>query len=163
MLGHDNTSRLIRPGPIRQPVRPSKGQSGVLQTIDHSVARSMTAQPPESLFSTFWVAAIRWGVLLLCKGEIGIFYSPSRQGEYSPDLAPSNYWLLARPQKNAPGKRFGSKEKVKSETEAYFEAKDKSFYKKGINQEEGYVEFCLNVIVLLVNHNVIIIIFFLIN
>ena len=40
------TSRLIGSGPIRPPVGPSKGQSGVLQAIDHSVAGSMTAQPP---------------------------------------------------------------------------------------------------------------------
>ena len=40
------TSRLIESGSIRPPVRPSKGQSGVLQVIDHSVAGSMTAQPP---------------------------------------------------------------------------------------------------------------------
>ena len=40
------TSRLIRLDPIQLPVRPSKGQSGVLQAIDHSVAKSMTAQPP---------------------------------------------------------------------------------------------------------------------
>ena len=134
MLGHDKTGRLIRPGPIRQPVRPSKGQSGVLQTIDHSVAGSITAQPPESHLSTLWVAANRWpyqvGCLTPRRGAVGIFYSPSRQGEYSPYLAPSNYWLFARPQKNAPRKKFGSNEKVKSETEAYFEAKDKSFYKK---------------------------------
>ena len=68
----------------------------------------------------------------------------------TPDLAPSNYWLFARPQKNAPGKRFGSHEKVISETEAYFEAKDKSFYKKDTTQEEGYIEFCLQFVVLLV-------------
>ena len=30
------------------------------------------------------------------------------------------------------GKRFGSNEEVILETEAYFEAKDRSFYKKGI-------------------------------
>ena len=40
------TNRLIGSGPIRPPVRPSKDQSGVLQAIDHSVAGSMTAQPP---------------------------------------------------------------------------------------------------------------------
>ena len=45
MLGLDMTSRLIGSGPIRPPVRPSKGQSGVLQAIDHSVVGSMTAQP----------------------------------------------------------------------------------------------------------------------
>ena len=31
------------------------------------------------------------------------------------------------------GKRFSSNEEVIAETEAYFEAKDKSFYEKGIN------------------------------
>ena len=70
--------------------------------------------------------------------------------DYSLDLAPSNYWLFARPQKNTPGTRFGSNEKEISETEAYFEAKDKSFYKKGITQDEDLVEFCLEVVVLLV-------------
>ena len=38
------TSRLIESGPIRPPVRPSKGQSGVLQVIDRSIAGSMTVQ-----------------------------------------------------------------------------------------------------------------------
>ena len=47
---------------------------------------------------------------------------------YSPDLAPSDYWLFA----NLKRKRFGSNEEVISETEPYFEAKDKSFSKKGI-------------------------------
>ena len=40
------TIRLIESGPIRPPVWPSKDQIGVLQAIDHSVAGSMTAQPP---------------------------------------------------------------------------------------------------------------------
>ena len=34
--------------PICPPISPSKGQSGVLQVIDHSVAKSMTAQPTGS-------------------------------------------------------------------------------------------------------------------
>ena len=91
----------------------------------------------------------------------GVYYSsaevqssnstaPADRVDYSPDLAPSNYWLFARPQKNVPGKRFSSNEKVISETEAYFQAKDKSFYKRGITQEECYVEFCLKVVVSLV-------------
>ncbi len=36
------------------------------------------------------------------------------------------------------GKTFGSNEEVISETEAYFEAKDKSFYKKGIELLEKH-------------------------
>ena len=51
---------------------------------------------------------------------------------YSSDLASSDYWLFADFKRMLQGKRFGSNEEVISETEAYFEAKDKSFYKKGI-------------------------------
>ena len=51
---------------------------------------------------------------------------------YSPDLAPSDYYLFADMKRMLQGKRFGSNEEVIDETEAYFEAKDKSFYKKGI-------------------------------
>ena len=50
----------------------------------------------------------------------------------SPDLAPSDYWLFADFKRMFQGKRFGSNEEVISETEAYFEAIDKAFYKKGI-------------------------------
>ena len=56
VLGHDKTSRWIGLGPIRLPVIPSKGQSSVLQAIDHSVAGSMTAQPPGSRPSALRVA-----------------------------------------------------------------------------------------------------------
>ena len=49
---------------------------------------------------------------------------------YSPDLAPSDYWLFADLKRMLLGKRFGSNEEVISEIEAYFEAKDKSFNKK---------------------------------
>ena len=41
---HDQPTDWI--GPIRQLVRPSKGQNSVLQDIDHCVTGSMTAQPP---------------------------------------------------------------------------------------------------------------------
>ena len=57
VLGHDNTSQLIGSGPIRPPVRPSKGQSSVLQAIAHSVGRSMTAQLRGSRPSALQVAA----------------------------------------------------------------------------------------------------------
>ena len=51
---------------------------------------------------------------------------------YSPDMAPSDYWLFEDLKRMLQGKKFGSNEEVISETEVYFEAKDKSFYKKGI-------------------------------
>ena len=49
---------------------------------------------------------------------------------YSPDLAPSDYWLFVDLKKMLQGKRFGSNKEVIAETEAYFESKDESFYKK---------------------------------
>ena len=54
--GHDQPIDQI--GPIRPLVRPSKGQSGVLQVIDDSVARSVTAQPPEFRSSALRVTAL---------------------------------------------------------------------------------------------------------
>ena len=84
---------------------------------------------------------------------------------YSPDLAPSDYWLFADLERMLQGKRFGCNEEVIWETEAYFEAKDKSFYKKNIELLEklwnqcyhprrrlsmNTVEFCLKVVFLLV-------------
>ena len=62
---------------------------------------------------------------------------------YSPDLAPSNYWLFADLKKMLQGKRFGSNEEVIAETEAYFEAKDKSFYKHGIEKLEKRWNDCI--------------------
>ena len=47
----------FRIGHIRPPVRSSKGQSGALQVIDHSVSGSMTAQPPGLRSSVLRVAA----------------------------------------------------------------------------------------------------------
>ena len=43
---------------------------------------------------------------------------------------------VCRPQKMLQGKRFYFNEEVNTETNAYFEAKDKSFYKKGIEMLE---------------------------
>ena len=52
---------------------------------------------------------------------------------YSPNLAPSDNWLFEDHKRIFQGKRFGSNEEVISETEAYFEPKDKSFDKKALN------------------------------
>lgn len=62
---------------------------------------------------------------------------------YSPDLAPSDYWLFADFKRMLQGKRFGSNEEVIAETEAYFEAKDKSFYEKGIKKLEERWTKCI--------------------
>ena len=55
---------------------------------------------------------------------------------YSPDLAPSDHYLFADRKKMLQGKRFYSNEEVITETNAYFEAKDKSFYNNGIEMLE---------------------------
>ena len=61
---------------------------------------------------------------------------------YSPDLAPSDYWLFADLKQMIQEKRFGFNEEVITETEAYFETKDESFYKKGIGKlEKRWNEF----------------------
>ena len=86
---------IDRIGPIRPPVRPSKGQSGVLQAIDHSVAGSMTAQPPGIRPSALRITTHGQQVASLGGGsypsaEVQTAYStaPSRQSEVVPDKGP---------------------------------------------------------------------------
>ena len=55
---------------------------------------------------------------------------------YSPDLAPGDYYVFADLKKMLQGKRFYSNKEDITETNAYFEAKDKSFYEKGIEMLE---------------------------
>ena len=57
---------------------------------------------------------------------------------YSPDLAPSDYWLFADLKKKLAGKKFISNEEAIAKTEAYFEVKDKAFYNHGIEKLEKY-------------------------
>ncbi|KAG6441817.1 hypothetical protein O3G_MSEX001937 [Manduca sexta] len=51
---------------------------------------------------------------------------------YSLVLAPSFYYLFAKLKKMLSGKKIGPNGEEIAETEAYFEALDKSFYRKGI-------------------------------
>ena len=62
---------------------------------------------------------------------------------YSPDLVPSDYWLFVDLKKMLQGKRFGSNEDVLPKNEAYFESKDESFYKKGIEKLEKRWNGCI--------------------
>ena len=59
----------------------------------------------------------------------------------SPDLVPIDYCQLQTSKECSRGKRFGSNEEVILETEVFFEAKDKSFYKKHIE----LLEKCITV------------------
>ena len=64
---------------------------------------------------------------------------------YSPDLASSEYYLFAASKRMLQGKRFGSNEEILAKTEAYFKAKDKLLYKKGIEMlEKRWNEYILS-------------------
>jgi len=61
---------------------------------------------------------------------------------YSPDLAPSDYYLFPNLKRWLQGKRFTSNEEVIVETEAYFEGLDVS-YRKGIEMLENRYTKCI--------------------
>jgi histone-lysine N-methyltransferase SETMAR len=52
---------------------------------------------------------------------------------YSPDLAPSDYYLFSNMKKWLAGIRFYSNEEVIAETNAYFTELCQSYYSEGIN------------------------------
>ncbi|XP_031630281.1 histone-lysine N-methyltransferase SETMAR-like [Contarinia nasturtii] len=62
---------------------------------------------------------------------------------YSPDLAPSDYFLFADLKRMLAGKKFSTNEQVIAETEAYFEDKEKSYYKNGIEKLEDRYNRCI--------------------
>ena len=93
------TSRLIWSGPIRPPVRPSKGQSGVLQAIDHSVTGLVTAQPPGIHTSALRVATHGQQVASLA----GASY-PSAEVQSAYSTAPADKTPIERTQSGATSK-----------------------------------------------------------
>lgn len=62
---------------------------------------------------------------------------------YSPDLAPSDFFLFSDLKRMLAGKKFGCNEEVIAETEAYFEAKPKEYYQNGIKKLEGRYNRCI--------------------
>jgi len=62
---------------------------------------------------------------------------------YSPDLAPSDYFLFPNLKKWLGGKRFANNEEVESAVDGYFEALDGSHYKQGIEAIEYRWEKCV--------------------
>ena len=70
--------------------------------------------------------------VLFHQGNAPCHKSITTMAPYSPDLAPSDCWLFVDLKRMLQRKRFSSNEEVILETEVYFEAKDKPFYKKGI-------------------------------
>lgn len=63
---------------------------------------------------------------------------------YSPDLAPSDYYLFPNLKRWLQGKRFRSNEEVISEVEAYFADMDVSYYRKGIEMLETRYTKCID-------------------
>lgn len=63
---------------------------------------------------------------------------------YSPDLAPSDFFLFADLKRMLAGKKFSSNGEVIAETEAYFEAKEKLYYKNGIEKLFDRCKRCID-------------------
>lgn len=62
---------------------------------------------------------------------------------YSPDLAPCDYYLFPNLKKWLGGKRFESNEEVITETNAYFESLEKTYYLEGIKKLEKRWTTCI--------------------
>lgn len=62
---------------------------------------------------------------------------------YSPDLAPSDYFLFADLKRMLAGQKFKTNDEVIAETEAYFEDKPKEYYKSGIEKLEDRYNRCI--------------------
>jgi histone-lysine N-methyltransferase SETMAR len=63
---------------------------------------------------------------------------------YSPDLAPSDYFLFPNSKKWLSGKRFANNEEVESAVDGYFEELDNSHYTQGIEATEHRWEKCIS-------------------
>lgn len=64
---------------------------------------------------------------------------------YSPDLAPSDFFLFRNLKKHLRGKRYGSDQEVKGAVEAHFQAQDRSFFSDGIRSLKYRYEKCISV------------------
>ena len=63
---------------------------------------------------------------------------------YSPDLAPSDFFLFPNLKKSLAGKRFGSNEEVITATDAYFADLEKSFFSEGLKRLEHRLKKCID-------------------
>lgn len=62
---------------------------------------------------------------------------------YSPDLAPSDYYLFPNLKKMLQGRRFTSNEEVETQTNAYFEALPKLYYQTGLEMLKNRWTRCI--------------------
>lgn len=65
---------------------------------------------------------------------------------YSPDLAPSDFWLFSHLKKFMRGKRFSSNEEVIAATEGYFADLPKGHYSDGIHKLEDRWNKCIELL-----------------
>ena len=77
---------------------------------------------------------------------IGLGYALVPHTPYSPDLAPSAFFLFPNLKKSLAGKRFGSNEKIIDVTEAYFADLDKSYFSDGLKRLEHRLQKCIEII-----------------
>jgi [histone H3]-lysine36 N-dimethyltransferase SETMAR len=62
---------------------------------------------------------------------------------YSPDLAPSDFFLFPQLKSTLRGRRFDTDNDVIAATEEYFLSKNREFYKEGIRKVKGHWEKCV--------------------
>ena len=61
---------------------------------------------------------------------------------YSPDLAPSDYFLFPKMKQHLAGKQYRTGDEVISAVDDFFEDQDESFYTKGIHTATPMEEVC---------------------
>ncbi|CAK1593061.1 unnamed protein product [Parnassius mnemosyne] len=64
---------------------------------------------------------------------------------YSPDLAPSDFFLFPNLKKHLGGQRFSTNDEVKAAVDAYFDSKEESFFFNGLNAWKGRWQKCIEV------------------
>jgi [histone H3]-lysine36 N-dimethyltransferase SETMAR len=64
---------------------------------------------------------------------------------YSPDLAPSDYYLFGRLKKGLHGERYADDNALKSATEHWLESREENFYLKGIQELQKRWNKCIEV------------------
>lgn len=65
---------------------------------------------------------------------------------YSPDLAPSDFYLFPRLKEHLRGNKFEDNSEVMAAVEAFWEDQDKEFFSKGIMGLEKRYTKCINLL-----------------
>lgn len=81
---------------------------------------------------------------LKATGKLIKLYELLPHPPYSPDLAPTDYYLFPSLKRWLEGRRFMSNDEVIAEVDAYFEEFDKSYYSKGIEMLEDRYTKCIS-------------------